>query len=93
MTSPMSKSYVTGPNLATSPPLCASPSRSTWLTGKPPLPKEISLTVIVVVDTGLFVQTLLGRLLMNAVRDSANNINSARLGIHSAFVARSIHKS
>jgi hypothetical protein len=49
--------------------------------------------VIVAANIVVFVQTPLGQLLMSAVRDSDDNINSDRLGTHSVFAARCLHRN
>ena len=42
---------------------------------------------------GVFVQILLDLLLMSAVNDSDDNINSDRLGTHSVFAAHCLHRN
>ena len=49
--------------------------------------------MIVAVDIGVFVQTLLAQLLMSTVRDSNDSINSNRLSTHSAFAMHCLHRT
>jgi hypothetical protein len=64
-----------------------------WSSESPPSFENIPLRVIVAANIVVFVQTPLGQLLMSAVRDSDDNINSDRLGTHSVFAARCLHRN